>query len=46
MKVSNDNTGGAVGWCLDPHDLAFSKLAARRAKDLAFVAALVQYKMI
>ena len=46
VKVCNENTGGAVGWCLDPHDLAFSKLAARRAKDLAFVAALVRHKMI
>jgi len=23
VKVSNDNTGGAIGWCLEPHDLAF-----------------------
>jgi hypothetical protein len=46
VKVSNENTGGAVGWCLEPHDLAFSKLAARREKDLAFVAALVRHKLI
>jgi len=46
VKVCNENTGGAIGWCLDPHDLAFSKLAARREKDLAFVAALVRHKMI
>ncbi|MBE7503121.1 MAG: hypothetical protein HS113_23125 [Verrucomicrobiales bacterium] len=46
VKVWNENTGGAIGWCLDPHDLAFSKLAARREKDLAFVAALVRHKMI
>jgi hypothetical protein len=35
VKVCNENTAGAVGWCLDPHDIAFSKLAARREKDLA-----------
>lgn len=46
VRLSNENTGGAIGWCLEPHDLAFSKLAARRAKDLAFVAALLRFKMI
>lgn len=46
VKVCNENTEGAVGWCLDPHDLAFSKLAARREKDLAFVAALIRHKLI
>lgn len=30
--LSNENTGGATGWCLDPHDLAYSKLAAGREK--------------
>jgi hypothetical protein len=44
--LSNENTGGAIGWCLDPHDLAISKLAARREKDLAYVAALLQFKMV
>jgi hypothetical protein len=46
IKVCNENTHGAVGWCLDPHDLAFSKLAARREKDLAFVTALVRHNLI
>ena len=46
MRVSNENTGGAIGWCLDAHDLAFSKLAARREKDLAFVANLLRFKMV
>ncbi len=46
VRVSNENTGGAIGWCLDPHDLAYSKLAARREKDLAFVANLLRFKMI
>ena len=23
VKVCNDNTGGAIGWCLESHDLAF-----------------------
>jgi hypothetical protein len=44
--LSNENTGGAIGWCLEPHDLAFSKLAARREKDLAYVTALLRHKMV
>ena len=46
IAVSNENTDGAVGWCLEPHDLAVSKLAARREKDLAFVAALLRFGMV
>jgi hypothetical protein len=46
VRVSNENTRGAIGWCLDPHDLAFSKLAARREKDLRFVAGLLRHKLI
>jgi hypothetical protein len=46
ISLSNENTGGAIGWCLEPHDLAFSKLAAGREKDLTFVATLLHFKMI
>jgi hypothetical protein len=46
VRLENENTGGAIGWCLEPHDLAFSKLAARREKDLTFVAALLRFKMV
>ena len=46
IPVSNENTGGAIGWCLEPHDLAISKLAARREKDLAYVTALLRFKMV
>ena len=45
VRVSNENTGGAIGWCLEPHDLAFSKLAAAREKDLEFVAGLFRFKI-
>jgi hypothetical protein len=45
VKLTNENTGGAIGWCLEPHDLAFSKLAARREKDLAFVAELLRHRL-
>jgi hypothetical protein len=46
IPLRNENTGGATGWCLEPHDLAFSKLAARREKDLAFVKALLHHKLV
>ena len=42
VKVDTPGTMGAVGWCLEPHDLAVSKLAAGREKDAAFVTALVR----
>jgi len=46
VKVCNENTGGAIGWCLEPHDIAYSKLAARREKDIAFVTALIRHKLV
>jgi hypothetical protein len=46
IPLSNHNTGGATGWCLEPHDLVFSKLAARREKDMAFVSALLRHKLV
>jgi hypothetical protein len=45
VRLSSENTGGAIGWCLDVHDLAFSKLAAGRPKDLEFVGNLLRYKL-
>jgi hypothetical protein len=35
-----------IGWCLEPHDLAASKLAANREKDRAYVRTLLVEKMI
>ena len=37
VPVCNENTRGCTGWCLDLHDLAVSKLAAGRAKDMEFI---------
>ena len=37
---------GATGWCLEPHDLAVSKLFAGRDKDREFVAALLDGGLI
>jgi hypothetical protein len=46
VKVCTENTDGAIGWCLDPVDIAYSKLAARREKDLSFVAELVRHHLV
>lgn len=46
LKIDGPNTMGAVGWCLEPHDLAVSKLAAAREKDLAFVESMIRNAMV
>jgi len=45
VRVKNANTGGNTGLCLEVHDLAISKYAAGRQKDLAFTAALARHGM-
>lgn len=39
-------TGGVTGWCAELHDVAASKLAAAREKDLNYVRALLAAKLI
>lgn len=46
VRVENPNTGGAVGWCLEVHDLAASKLVAGRAQDLRFLRILLTEQMV
>ena len=36
VRLGPGDTEGAIGLCLDPHDLAISKYAARREKDIVF----------
>lgn len=43
MKIS---TRGKIGWCVEVHDLAASKLAAYREKDRNFVRTLLIEGMI
>jgi hypothetical protein len=43
IKLSNQNTGGATGFCLDILDLVLSKYAAGREKDKDFNEALIRY---
>ncbi len=35
VRFTNKETGGAIAYCLDVHDLAVAKLIANRPKDLA-----------
>ncbi len=37
VPISNENTGGATGWCLEVHDLLLSKCVAGRERDWEFV---------
>ncbi|WP_208026806.1 DUF6036 family nucleotidyltransferase [Rhabdothermincola sediminis] len=41
VPLHNENTGGVTAWCLEPHDLVASKLAAGRPKDVEFARALL-----
>ncbi len=36
VPIRGQNTNGATGWCMEPHDLVIAKLAASRAKDIEF----------
>ena len=46
VKVQNENTRGAAGWCLDPEDLAIAKHVAGRSKDVRFTEALVRHGLV
>lgn len=46
VLVSNPNTAGVRGWCLEVHDLAISKHVAGREKDIDFTGILVRHGMV
>lgn len=46
VNVSSPDTNGVTGLCLDPHDLFISKLAAWRDKDIEFVTAMIEHRMV
>lgn len=37
VPIQNSRTRGAIGWCLELHDLVLSKYVAGREKDLEFI---------
>lgn len=45
VRISNANTAGTTGLCLEVHDLAISKYAAGREKDLDFTRELARHGM-
>ena len=45
VRVENANTDGYAGLCLEVHDLAISKYAAGREKDLEFTRELARHEM-
>jgi hypothetical protein len=45
IPVSNPNTAGVEGLCLEVHDLAISKYVAGREKDLEFTRELARHGM-
>lgn len=46
VKFEVGDPAGTIGLCLEIHDLAFSKLAAGRDKDLEFVKDLLKHRLI
>ncbi|MEW6302275.1 MAG: DUF6036 family nucleotidyltransferase [Verrucomicrobiota bacterium] len=46
VRLKTRRTKGATGWCLEPHDLAASKLIVGRRKDVDFVKQLLSKKMV
>lgn len=46
VRVSGANTRGAIGWCLEPHDLVVSKYAANREKDRIFVRSAIRHGIV
>ena len=46
VRIQNPNTDLKIGFCLDPHDLAASKLAAGREKDWSFVGEMIKAEIV
>ena len=46
VNLPAGDTGGVRGLCLEPHDLAIAKYAARRDKDKIFTSELVRRGLV
>ncbi|MCU0694306.1 MAG: hypothetical protein MUF54_23200 [Polyangiaceae bacterium] len=46
VRVSNPNTRGATGWCLEVHDVVLSKCVAGRDKDVRFLRDAVAHGVV
>ncbi len=46
VPVQSENTGGAIGWCLEVHDLVLSKCAAGRERDWEFAKEALRHGLV
>jgi hypothetical protein len=46
VRLPPGDTDGAIGLCLDPHDLAISKYVARRDKDIQVTSELARRRLL
>jgi hypothetical protein len=46
VRVQTPATRGAIGWCLDPHDLVVSKYVANRDKDRVFCRNTLRHRIV
>ena len=46
IAIDNPNTNGIKGLCLDPHDMAISKLVAGRDKDIKVCSVLFNHNIL
>jgi hypothetical protein len=46
VPVQSENTGNAIGWCLEVHDLILSKCAAGRERDWDFAREALLHRLV
>jgi Nucleotidyltransferase of unknown function (DUF6036) len=46
VPVQSENTGNAIGWCLEVHDLVLSKCAAGRERDWDFAKEALLHRLV
>ncbi|MCU0777979.1 MAG: hypothetical protein MUF86_09990 [Akkermansiaceae bacterium] len=46
VEFQVNDPSGTIGLCLEKHDLAFSKLAAGREKDIEFIRELLKHRLL
>ncbi len=46
VPVQSENTGNAIGWCLEVHDLVLSKCAAGRERDWEFAKEAIHHGLV
>jgi hypothetical protein len=46
VPVQSENTGNAIGWCLEVHDLVLSKCAASRDRDWDFAKEALRHNLV